>query len=254
MNNKKIGLQLYTLREFLKTPDEIKNTLKKVREIGYEVVQISGIGKIEMKELKEILNSEGLYPCSTHTGYEKIVKEVEKVIEEHKLLGAENVVCPGIPQELHNLEGYKKVANELTKAGEILFKNNLTLSYHNHAREFEKYKGKTGLEILFEESNPDYLKAEIDTYWVQYGGADPAYWIRKMKGRIILVHFKDMIIKENKQIFAEVGEGNLNWKEIIDACKFSGVRWYLVEQDICYQDPFESIKISLQNLNNMGIE
>lgn len=253
MTNKKVGLQLYTLREHLKTPEEIKNTLKKVREIGYEVVQVSGLGKIEVKELKDILEGEKLYPCSTHTGYERIVKETDKVIEEHKILGADNIVCPGIPGEMHNLEGYKKVAKELTKAGEILHKNNLSLSYHNHAREFEKYRGKLGLEILFEESHPDCLKAEIDTYWVQYGGADPAYWIRKMKGRIILVHLKDMGIKENKQIFAEIGEGNLNWKEIIDACKFSGVSWYLVEQDTCYRDHFESVRISLQNLNNMGI-
>lgn len=250
----KIGLQLYTLREYLKTPEDVRKTLKKVKEIGYNVVQISGIGKIDVKELKEILENEGLFACSTHTGYERIIKETEKVIEEHKILGAENVVCPGIPSELHNLAGYKKVARELTEAGKLIFENGLTLSYHNHAREFEKYGNKTGLEILFEETPPAYLKAEIDTYWVQYAGADPAYWIRKMNDRIILVHLKDMTIKENKQIFAEVGEGNLNWKEIIDACKFSGVKWYLVEQDICLRDPFESIKISLENLNKMGLE
>ncbi|OIN96499.1 xylose isomerase [Candidatus Desantisbacteria bacterium CG1_02_38_46] len=260
MTKSKIGVQLYTLRDYTKTPSDIAQTLKKVREMGYEVVEVSALGPIDPKELRKILNSEGLYACSTHAGYDTIVKETGKVIEEHKILGAPHVVCPGLPGELHNADGYKKVAQELTRAGEILNKEKLILSYHNHGIEFEKYAevgsvrgDKLGIEILFGESDPRYLKAELDTYWVQYGGADPAQWCLKLKNRLPLLHCKDMGIKENKPIMMEVGEGNLNWKAIFEVCKKAGVEWYLVEQDICQRDPFESLKISLDNMKKMNL-
>jgi len=248
-----IGAQLYTLRDYLKTPEDIAKTLKEVKKIGYNVVQLSGLGPIESEELKKILDGEGLYPCSTHTSYERLIKETEKVIEEHKILDVPIVVCPGLPEELHNKEGYKKVACELTRVGEIFVKNGISLAYHNHYIEFKKYGDRVGLEILYAESNPEYLQAEIDTYWVQYGGADPAEWCLKMKGRLPVLHLKDMGIKDNEQIMMEVGEGNLNWKAIIKAAQEASVKWYLVEQDICQRSPIESLRISLENLKRMGL-
>ena len=253
MEKSVIGAQLYTLRDYLKTPEDIAKTLKEVKGIGYDVVQLSGLGQIEPEELKKILDGEGLYPCSTHTAYERLIKETEKVIEEHKILGSPIVVCPGLPQELHNEEGYKKVALELTRAGEIFVKNSISLAYHNHYLDFKKYGDKIGLEILYEESNPEYLQAEIDTYWVQYGGGDPAEWCLKMKGRLPVLHLKDMGIKDDKQIFMEVGEGNLNWKAIIKAAQEAKTEWYLVEQDICQRPPLESLRISLENMKRMGL-
>lgn len=253
MENSKIGAQLYTLRDYLKTPAEIVSTLHKVRAIGYQAVQISGLGPIPMVELKKNLDDEGLIACATHTGYEMLVRETEKVIEDHKILGAAQVSCPGLPGEYHNEEGYKKAAQELSRVGSILKRQGITLSYHNHGIEFEQYGSKIGLEILFEESDPRYLQAEIDTYWVQYGGGDPAAWCQRLKGRLPLVHVKDMSIKNNQQIMAEVGSGNLNWETILKACKEAGTLWYLVEQDVCQRHPLESLKISLENLHNMGL-
>jgi sugar phosphate isomerase/epimerase len=94
---------------------------------------------------------------------------------------------------------------------------------------------------------------EIDTYWITHGGGDPAAWIAKCRGRIPAVHLKDMLIKlDRTQYMAEVGEGNLNWPAILAACKEAGVEHLLVEQDVCYRDPFESLEISLKNLKDMG--
>jgi len=253
MTATKIGAQLYTLRDYMKTPQDIAKTLHELKKIGYQAVQVSGIGPIEPKELKKILDGEGLLACATHTGYKRLLEDIEAVIEEHKILGASHVACPGLPSELHNGEGYKKVAKELSQAGKILKENGLTLSYHNHHIEFEKYGDKVGLEILFDESDPEYLQAEIDTYWVQYGGGDPAAWCRRLKGRLPLLHLKDMGVKEGKQIMTEVGEGNLNWEAILNACEEAGTQWYLVEQDVCQRHPLESLKISLENMKRMGL-
>jgi sugar phosphate isomerase/epimerase len=139
----------------------------------------------------------------------------------------------------------------------------LTFSYHNHSFEFIRFPhgegSRTALDIIYDESDPRYLQAEIDTYWVQHGGGDPVAWIQKVKQRMPVVHLKDMVIAEpphprmGSQWMAEVGEGNLNWPAILSACAESGIEWYAVEQDICQRDPFESLAISYRNLVRMGL-
>jgi len=151
-------------------------------------------------------------------------------------------------------EGYRRFAQDASEIGRQLHEAGLTFSYHNHSFEFERFGKRTGLDIIFEESDARYLQAEIDTYWVQHGGGDPAAWIRKVKGRMPVVHLKDMVIVDRKQVYAEVGEGNLNWSAILEACREAGVEWYAVEQDTCQRDPFESLAISFRNLKAMGLQ
>jgi len=254
MEKTQIGLQLYTIRDLLKEPKDFTKVLPKVRKIGYRAVE-TGLGQIKTKELKKILDNEGLFVFATHVPIERLINETNAVIEDQKILGAEYVACPWLPEEYRGAAGYRKAAKNLSKSGAILAKSGLTLCYHNHAFEFEKFGKKTGLEILYSESNPKYLKAELDTYWVAFGGGDPAAWCLKYSGRLPLVHMKDMVAaKDNTQVYAEVGKGNLSWKSIIAACKKAGVRWYTVEQDVCRRDPLESIKISLNNLRKLGLK
>ena len=249
----KCGVQLYTLRDYCKSVEDTMNTLKRVKEIGFNYVQISAVSEPkDVRELKKILDDTGLTAVSTHTGYERITKETEKVIEEHKILGCEAIFCPGLPGELHNKDGYFKVAEEFNKIIGKIKESGLILGYHNHGIEFERYDGKTGLEILLE--NCPELQAEIDTYWVQYGGGDPAYWIEKYKGRVSQVHFKDMGIIKNQQVMPPIGNGNLNWEKIIKACKKAKVKYVLIEMDRPTIDPFEALKISLENLISFGVK
>lgn len=246
-----IGLQMYTLRDFCKTPKDISATAKKISKIGYRTIQASGMAPIGTKELKKILDDNGLYACSTHTGYEQIVNEIDRIIEEHKVLGCEAIMCPGLPGELHNKQGYLKVAKDFERVLPRIKSNGLILGYHNHAIEFERYDGKTGLEILLE--NCADLQAEIDIYWVQYGGADPSFWIDKYSGRVSEIHFKDMGIDKNKQVMPPIGAGNLNWEAILSVCKKSGVRYCLIEMDNPTIDPFEAVRISFKNMRNWGL-
>ncbi|MCM8760143.1 MAG: sugar phosphate isomerase/epimerase [Candidatus Omnitrophica bacterium] len=249
------GVEMYTLRDFCKTVDSTAETLKKVREMGYKVVQIAGIAEPkDVKELKKLLDDNDLYAGSTHTGYGRIVKEIDAVIEEHKILGCEAIICPGLPGELHNKEGYLKVAEEFGKVIEKIKGSGLTLGYHNHGIELQRYDGKTGLEILLDSC--DGLEAEIDTYWVQYGGGDPAQWIEKFSGRCSQLHFKDMGIINNQQVMPPIGQGNLNWQGIIKKAKKAGVKYCLVEMDMDTPtiDAFEALKISLEFLISMGLK
>ncbi|HEY8666392.1 MAG TPA: sugar phosphate isomerase/epimerase [Tepidisphaeraceae bacterium] len=277
-----LAAQLYTLRDFTRTPNDIATTMKKVKRMGYDAVQCSALGPIEPKELAKILRDEGLTCCATHVPYEKMRDQPEVVIEEHHIIGCAYAaigVCPG---SYRNGPGYHAFAREASEVARKLRAGGVTFGYHNHSFELEKFGGKTGLEILYAESDPQAFTAEIDTYWIQHGGGDPATWIRTLKGRVPLVHLKDMVVGEDrwsaervvkatgesdesfakrreealsaKPIMAEVGEGNLNWREILAACREAGVVWYIVEQDICQRDPFESLSISLGNLKAMGME
>jgi sugar phosphate isomerase/epimerase len=250
-----LAAQLYTLRDFLKTPSDIATALPKVAKLGYRAVQLSALGPIDTRELKRILDGEGLTVCATHEDFARLRDDLDAVAEEHALLGGcKYVAIGGIPGDYRNAEGYHRFAKEASEVGRKMKERGLVFGYHNHSFELEKFGEKTALEILYSESDPETFTAEIDTYWIQHGGGDPAWWIRRVAGRSPIVHLKDMAVSGGKPVMAEVGEGNLNWPAILDACREAGVEWYIVEQDTCQRDPFESLGISLRNLNAMGLK
>jgi sugar phosphate isomerase/epimerase len=248
MNIHQIAAQLYTVRDFAKTPTEIAQTLKKIRAIGYEAVQISGLGPISEKELIAILEGEGLTCCATHEDGNMILNETQQVVEHLKKLG-----CPltayawpaGI--KFDTLAEVKSFAARLNAAGKVLHEAGQVLCYHNHHIEFRRLAGKPILEILFAETDPQYLQGEPDTYWIQHGGGDPVEWCERLKNRLPILHMKDYTVTtDNKATFAEIGNGNLNWKRIIPAAETAGCKWFCIEQDTCPGDPFDSLKQSFQ--------
>jgi sugar phosphate isomerase/epimerase len=247
-----IAAQLYTVREFLKTPEDIARTLKKVASLGYKSVQASGLGPIEPGQLKRIADDVGLSICATHISFDRMRNEPQKVIDEHHLLECKYAGLGSMPAPFRNADGYVQFAKEASAVAKRLAEGGITFVYHNHSFELEKYGERTGLATLFEESDSEFFKAEIDTYWIQHGGGDPSYWITKLSSRLPVIHLKDMTMSGSTQIMAEVGEGNLNWPSILNACASAGVEWYVVEQDTCQRDPFESLAISLRNLRRMG--
>ncbi len=250
-----LAAQLYTVRQFTQNPADFAVTLKKVREIGYEAVQLSGHGPIDTRELKTILDDLGLTVCATHTGFERMRDALPDVLEEHRILGCPNLAIGGLPASYRNEggEGFRRFAQEASAVARQAAAAGFTWSYHNHSFELEKFNGKTALSILYTESDPGVFLAEIDTYWIQHGGADPAQWVEDLSGRQKLLHLKDMVMRGREQLMAEIGEGNLNWPRILATAATAGVEWYIVEQDTCQRDPFESLAISYRNLKAMGL-
>ncbi|MHB9133202.1 MAG: sugar phosphate isomerase/epimerase family protein [Armatimonadota bacterium] len=252
MKTSGIAAQLYTLRDFMKTPRDIATTMHRVKAMGYDGVQLSALGPIDPKELADILHGEGIAAAATHVSVDRLLNDLPALIDEHRMWGCRHVAIGGLPGEYRSREGYVKFAGVATEIARKLAEAELTFSYHNHSFELERFDGKTGLEMIYENSS-DQVLAEIDTYWIQHGGADPVDWINRVSRRMVIVHFKDMGFADGNQVMAEVGEGNLNWPRIIDACRACGVQWYAVEQDVCRRDPFESLEISLRNLHALGL-
>jgi sugar phosphate isomerase/epimerase len=249
-----LGAQLYTLREFLKTPADIAKSLKKVRAIGYQAVQVSGMGPIDAIELKKILDGEGLKCVATHVPLDRMKNETAKVIEDHQLWGCQYTAVGGFFPKQATKQDWINFAKDYNEVARKLAAGGVYLGYHNHSHELTHYDGQPALQILLDHFTRD-VWMEIDTYWIQHGGGDPIAWINKVSGRIPCVHLKDMAITlQREQLMSEIGEGNLNWPGILEACKEAGTKWYLVEQDICQRDPFESLTISYRNLKAMGLE
>ncbi|MFA6293192.1 MAG: sugar phosphate isomerase/epimerase [Victivallales bacterium] len=248
MKRKQIAAQLYTLREFLKTPEDIAKSLKKVKALGFDAVQVSGLGPIDPVELKKILDGEGLVCCATHESGQMIFDQPEKVVEKLNLLGCKYTAYPWPHTSPKTEADYKQLAAALDKSGKVLRDAGQVLTYHNHGIEFQKFGNKTGLDIIYDETNSKYLQGEIDTYWVQFGGGNPVEWCKKLENRLPLLHLKEYGIVENKPIMLEIGSGNLDWRKIVKAAKKSGTEWFIIEQDVCRIDPFDSLKMSLEYL------
>lgn len=245
----KTAIQLYTLREQLKTVPEIVETLTQVKDIGYAGVELAGLGPIEPGELKKIVDDLGLVICASHTRYDLLEKDLSQVIENQEIWQCRHVVVPSLPKPMRGRkEGFVEFAQKANGIGKELSKAGIKLSYHNHAFEFEKFDGKSGFELIFENSEPEYLSSQLDTYWVQYGGADTVQWCRKLSGRLHLVHLKDYGMIDGAPHDVEVGEGNMNFPAILAACRQAGTEWYIVEMDNCPHEPMESIRMSLENL------
>ena len=258
MSNK-LAVQLYTLRDFCKTPVDIAATLAKVAAMGYRAVQASAMGPIEPKELRKILDVNGLTCCATHKPWEKLRDETQKQIDDHHTIGCQYTALGAfMPKpEAFTTATWQQFVTDFNAVAAKTKAGGLHLGYHNHHTEFAELDGKLGNPTAwaFLEKNlgPDCW-FEVDTYWVQYAGADPAACIDRLKGRLPCVHLKDLgIANDRTQQMRSVGAGNLNWDAILAACGRAGVEWYIVEQDNCNGlDPFDCLKASRDFLVERG--
>jgi sugar phosphate isomerase/epimerase len=255
-----VGAQMYTLRNFAQTIADISETLHKVREIGYTSIQISGFGPVDPAQVGKLVEDNDLTVAATHVGWNRFLGELDAVIAEHKMWNCKHAAIGGLPGEYSSPDGLKKFIDELGPVADKLGAAGMTFSYHNHSHELGRLGESTWLETLYAQAPAEMLKAEIDTYWIQHGGGDPAAWVHKYADRMPLLHLKDMCMAvaedgKREQRFAEIGEGNLNWPAIMEAAETGCVEYLLVEQDNCYgRDPFESLAISYNNLKSMGYE
>lgn len=251
--DRRIGAQYYTLREYAGTIEDFEETCRKVSEIGYKLVQISGT-PLGAAEMKEVLDRYGLEVVTTHRSFDDFQKNLDEIMDYNRTLGCELCGVGSMPgwarESAENLSRFIREANDMAAR---LRKEGLYFGYHNHALEFARIDGRLIMDRLIEETDPDAFRFIVDTYWLQVGGMNPVSFIRNLGDRAMAIHFKDLKANaDNSTEMAEIGEGNLNWDEIIKACDEAGARWALVEQDVCRRDPFESMKMSYDYLAGKG--
>ena len=249
----KIALQLYTVREHLTTPQDVEHSLKKIHDIGYQAVELAGITCLDDVSLRRLFDAYQLACCSMHVSVAQIADELDNTIERMSILGCSHIAVAWSGPEYRTADGVKQLAKILDTAGKRLRESGLMLSYHNHKFEFGKIGEYVMLEHLLRLTDPQHLLLELDVCWAQLSGANPAAWIRNARGRMWAAHYKDATIKNDAPVLAEIGEGNLDWLGIIQACEETKVVMYIIEQDICERNPFDSIAMSYRNLKALGV-
>ncbi|MBQ6823502.1 MAG: sugar phosphate isomerase/epimerase [Clostridia bacterium] len=251
----KIGAQMFTIREFCKTPEGTIESLEKLADIGYRYVQYSGCGPMDKKLLRNTCDRLGIQIVITHSPYERILDDIDRLIEEHDILGCDYIGLGSMPSyarnELAGLDAFLKV---MERPIEKILASGKRFGYHNHAFEFKKMKDKLIFDRLLEHYPSDRLGIILDTYWVQQGGGDIYQWIDKTNGRLYCVHLKDQGVgDDNKATMKPIGEGNLNFPAILPAFEKAGAEYAFVEQDKCYdEDPFECLARSFNYLKSIG--
>lgn len=253
--DKRIGAQLYTLREFCKTEKDLADTLKKVKDIGYKVIQVSGVGPLSAKEIRHIADAYGLEIVCTHRPMEEFLHYLPELIEYHQTLGCRVAGLGMMPPEyLSDEASLARFIDETSHAAQELAKCGMVFSYHNHAMEFSRLGERFVFDLLMENTPADCYYFLADTYWMAVAGMDPSALLKKYASRYIAIHYKDLQIKPqtNTVQMAEVGEGTLRWDEIIAASHKTSAAFALVEQDICQRDPFESMRMSYEYLTKKG--
>lgn len=246
-----IGAQFYTLRNFCKTLDDFSETLKKVADIGYTSVQISGTCAYEPEWLRDQLKANGLKCAVTHIPGDKLKADPVKVAHDHDIfdceyvgLGCYNFAAEDATTEKFT-EEYLPVAKAIHSAGKYFM-------YHNHDAEFKWENGKTILANLAEKFSPELMGFTLDTFWVQAGGGDPAAWIEYLSGRVPCIHLKDYSYGRK---MAVIGEGNINFDRVFKSAEKAGTKYMLVEQDECYgEDPFDCLARSYKYLSSLGFK
>jgi len=253
----KIGAQLYTVREFTKTLEGFEETLKRVADIGYTSVQVSGTCAFEAEWLAEKLKIIGLTCDLTHIAYPRIINETEQVIKEHKIFGCKYIglgMMPNISKQ-NTKETWEAFVNAALPAAKKMKEAGCYFMYHNHAVEYQEVDGEICMDYLKKAFAPDEMGFTLDTHWVKAGGYDPVEQLISLKGRIPCIHLKDLITMEDgTKRFAPVGSGELDFEKIIQAAIDSGAEYAFVEQDNCYgEDPFECLKKSYEYLKSLGL-
>lgn len=253
MKSTQIAVQLYTVRDYCTSTLDLTVTARKLRDIGYVAVQLSGMERESEAELVKIMGDAGLVICSAHQPSLKVVNETERCIDSLQKLGCKLAAYPS-PKEVDFASGPSVAAwiRRLAIAGKKYAEAGLTLGYHNHGIEFVKVGDMTVLEMIYRDIEPRHLASELDTYWVQFGGGDVLKWCRAMRERMPFIHLKDYAFTiQGAPAFAELGAGTLPMREIIAEAAAGGCTWFVVEQDTCPGDPFESLRRSYEFLETI---
>ena len=239
-----IGLQLYSLRDA--AAQDFVGVLRTTAELGYEGVEFAGYGGLTAKEMKGYLDELGLTPVSSHISFHELTGNFSDIIAYNREIGSNTLVCPAPPQGFEqSTENWKNFARQMTELGKRYADEGFRLGYHNHSFEFQTFDGSYGLDIFYEEADPEYVFAQLDLGWVLHGGEDPVSYLQKFKGRCPLVHVKDF---DNSKEQTDVGCGELDLPGIIQTAHRVGVEWLILETEVYQVSPEESVRVGLKNL------
>ena len=252
---KNVALQMYSIRELM--AKDVRQTLLDTAKAGYAGVEFAGYFDHTADEIKSYLDEAGLVCAGTHTGWNLLQPDtIDETMRFNEKIGNRLIILPGVDGAMYgDRDSSCRMGATLNDIGAKLRANGFAFYYHNHHREFAVYDGKYALDYVYENSDPENLKVELDCYWAYIGGVDPIAYMKKYGKRCSLLHMKDAKAdsreKAEKNIFecTEVGSGVIDFPGIVAQGKENGVLWYTVEQESFDMPMLDSIALSAKWLN-----
>ena len=246
MKTPTMAIQLYTLRDHIQTAEDFDKTLERLSSMGVKDVQISGIGDIPAEKQREILDKHGMKVCVTHKSFDWMKNDIDAVISHHKTIGCDAVGIGSAPSDRRgSLDNVLRFISEAQDVAVKLRENGMTFNYHNHAFEFYRMDDckYSAMDLLLERTDPEFFNFIPDVAWIDYAGADPVEILKKMKGRVKVLHFKDYIFDdEGRRRFVSLGKGVVDLKACYEAAKELEIPYIAYEQDLDWTDgdPFKA--------------
>jgi sugar phosphate isomerase/epimerase len=245
----RLSVQLYTVRDQFGA-DPV-GTLRAIKNIGLEYVEGGGsFGGSTAAEGRQMLDDAGLKASGSHVGLEALENDLSKCIDDAKTLNCPFIIVPWISADTYQ-GGWEACGKRLEAIGRKVSEAGLGFAYHNHDFEF-KNSGKPGLNVLYDSSDPSFVKAELDVAWVQIGGQDPANYIRDLKSRLPLLHLKDFDPTKEPR-WQPCGQGVVNWDRCLEEVEKANVQFGAIELDEYAGDPMDAVRISFEFFQSKGL-
>lgn len=253
----KIGIQTFTIRKLIQTPDKMKEKFLELNKFGiknFELARIS-FSEDEMKMLKTLKDTHGIRYSVCQIKLKDIEKKIDWYINFAKTLDIEYLEVSVIPIKsfLQKKKGLLQLSKRLNTLGEKLLNEGIKLLYHHHHYELVNFDEKLGLELLMNHTDSNYLNFVVDTYWLTRGGFDPTHFIDKHHDRIKGVHLRDYDLKFKRGRFsitdATLGQGRINFKSLVKNDAEWTIDFYSIEQ--ATDTPMVDLKRSYEYIKNL---
>lgn len=255
-----VALQLWTVKQH--ASEDFAGTLKKVKEIGYDLVELAGLYGLTPRDIRTALRAAGVKAIAAHVPVEDLIREPEQTISVYKRIGVRYIVLPNVPEDMRPgiAEDYDAVLKQIAQIGQHCGEQGIELLYHNHDFEFNKMPdGTYGLDYMFERLPWEYLRPELDTGFVKAVGEEPTEYLKKYYGQVPVIHLKDYTEADNGDGTQSgtrdcpLGQGIQDIPAILDESVNCYVRYVVVEQDDPNElDEIEAAKQSRDYLRSLG--
>ncbi len=243
-----VAVQMWSVREDAK--QDLAGTLKALAEMGYEGVEFAGYYDHSAEDIKALLDQFGLKAAGAHVGEDVFAPEkLDETVAFHKTLGAKFLIVPW-KDPSDDPEEWKAFARRLSAAAEALAPHGLYTGYHTHGHDSKPISdGNTPWDLVAQNSS-EAVVLQLDLGNYAHGGGEPVAALRKYLKRARTVHLKEYSATNDK---AMLGEGDLDWREVLALCDRSGVtEWLVVEQETYAVPPLETVKIAVEYLRGLG--
>jgi sugar phosphate isomerase/epimerase len=243
-----LGLQLYSVRT--ECQKDLPATIEAVAKIGYQGVEFAGYYDYSEKDLRKLLDDNGLKCCGTHAQFDTLLGDnLPQTIEFNKIIGNKYLIVPWLdPNKYSSAEGWKNAAEVFNELAEKVEPHKMQVGYHNHSHEFKPVDGQVPWDIFFGNTRKDVIM-QFDTGNAMQGGGDAIPYLKRYPGRAVSVHLKEYSATNKNAI---IGEGDIPWEELLTLCEtIGGTKWYIIEEEKDVYPPLKAAELCYKNFRKL---